>query len=139
MTCRKCLTEFDSAFCPNCGASAEEYMTACPVCGAERQPGAHNCTACGYDFTKPQKKGHNLKRIWKEYKAAFIGWLVLAREGDEHAPGLDGARVDDDLAGDARGALDEHRGARGPRDLLYGQLNHRATFLASPRSGRPGC
>lgn len=78
MTCRKCLTEFDSAFCPNCGASAEEYITACPVCGAERQPGAHNCTACGYDFTKPQKKGHNLKRIWKEYKAAFIGWLVLA-------------------------------------------------------------
>ena len=78
MTCRKCFTEFDSAFCPNCGASAEEYITACPVCGAERQPGAHNCTACGYDFTKPQKKGHNLKRIWKEYKAAFIGWLVLA-------------------------------------------------------------
>ena len=78
MTCRKCLTEFDSAFCPNCGASAEEYIAKCPVCGAERQSGAHNCTACGYDFTKPQKKGHNLKRIWKEYKAAFIGWLVLA-------------------------------------------------------------
>lgn len=78
MTCRKCLTEFDSAFCPNCGASAEEYITACPVCGAERQPGAHNCAACGYDFTKPQKKGHNLKRIWKDYKAAFIGWIVLA-------------------------------------------------------------
>lgn len=78
MTCRKCLTEFDSAFCPNCGASAEEYIAKCPVCGTERQSGAHNCTACGYDFTKPQKKGHNLKRIWKEYKAACIGWLVLA-------------------------------------------------------------
>lgn len=78
MTCRKCLTEFDSAFCPNCGASAEEYIAKCPVCGEDRHQGASHCTSCGYDFSKAQKKGHNLKRIWKDYKAAFIGWIVLA-------------------------------------------------------------
>ena len=63
MVCKRCGTEFDGAFCPNCGERAEAKMTVCPVCGKERAEGENFCAKCGYAFEgqatatqKPQAK-----------------------------------------------------------------------------------
>ena len=63
MVCKRCGTDFDGAFCPNCGERAEAKMTVCPVCGKERAEGENFCAKCGYAFEgqatvtqKPQVK-----------------------------------------------------------------------------------
>lgn len=49
MKCTNCGAEFDSKFCPNCGAPAPQKEF-CPQCGKERTAGAPFCGQCGYRF-----------------------------------------------------------------------------------------
>lgn len=56
--CKKCGTEFEGKFCPECGEPRQEEQEekACPVCGALTKSGAKFCSECGYSFVKQEPR-----------------------------------------------------------------------------------
>lgn len=50
MKCINCGKDFESKFCPECGARVQDGMDLCPVCGKERNDGEKFCSNCGYNF-----------------------------------------------------------------------------------------
>lgn len=81
MICKKCGTEFDGAFCPNCGERAEAKMTVCPVCGKERAEGETFCSKCGYSYenARASKEKVTRKKVdFSKVKKAFEDkyWII---------------------------------------------------------------
>jgi len=71
MKCTKCGNEFNSKFCPNCGAEAPKEIT-CPKCGKKTQTGF--CPDCGTELST-----ENLKKIEKkESKKSILIIIAIA-------------------------------------------------------------
>jgi hypothetical protein len=77
MICRKCGTEYDGNFCPNCGAKKEMI---CPKCGAEYL--GDFCTNCGAKTIRQGKLlGFRTNKGWKKVVSiiymVMIGFYIL--------------------------------------------------------------
>ena len=83
--CKKCGTEFDGLFCPECGAKANG-KTVCPRCGNELDENVKFCPNCGYDrsndkqstATKTAAVGFDWCKLLQYLPVVFFGlWAVL--------------------------------------------------------------
>lgn len=66
--CFRCGTQFEGAFCPECGTQWQEQKH-CPQCGAVLAEGTKSCPNCGYSFVE----GAERKEVKKENK--FFKWI----------------------------------------------------------------